>query len=478
MSKFKPFDYQLGMVEHLRDTPHAALFAGMGLGKTPCTLEAYRQLRERGDFKGALIIAPLRVCSVTWPDQVARWDMPFKVANLRTDEGKQAWRDGTADLYLINFELVSGRGSKKGFLDEYVGKDMPVDTLLVDELSCLKANSKRTKAVIKARKMFKRVHGLTGTPSPNGLLDLFYQLKVLDGGARLGKFITHYKSKWFDSDYMGYTWTPKPNAHQEINSAIADICLVRRSDDHLEIPDCNIIDVDVTLPARVMKQYKTLERNLVIQIADQTVDAQSAATLINKLQQFTAGNVYDEDGENVGLHTAKHKHLSSILSKAKGKPVLVLTRYKSEMSALLEAFPEAQAFDEKRMADWRAGKIPCWIANPASLSHGIDGIQDSCSTIVWMSLTYSLEQYEQTNARILRTGQKKAATIHRIMAVDTIDWTVASALENKADGQSTLMASIGMLQRANSSEHQSGQQDKPRDQRTSDPLDFLNRRDQ
>ena len=214
MNTFKPFEYQQGMIAHLRDTPHAALFAGMGLGKTPCTLEAYRQLRERGDFKGVLIIAPLRVCSVTWPDQVARWGFDFKVANLRTKEGKQAWLDGSADIYLINFELVSGRGSKKGFLDEFVGKDMPVDTLLIDELSCLKANSKRTKAVIKARTHFKRVHGLTGTPSPNGLMDLFYQLKVLDGGARLGKFITHFKTRWFDSDYMGYNFTPKQHAHQ------------------------------------------------------------------------------------------------------------------------------------------------------------------------------------------------------------------------------------------------------------------------
>ena len=445
---FKPFDYQHGMVDHLRDTPHAALFAGMGLGKTPCTLEAYRQLRERGDFKGVLIVAPLRVCSVTWPDQVARWGFPFTVANLRTEAGRQAWHDGSADIYLINFELVSGRGSKKGFLDEYVGKDMPVCTLLIDELSCLKANSKRTKAVIKARKHFKRVHGLTGTPSPNGLMDLFYQLKVLDGGTRLGEFITHFKNRWFDSDYMGYNFTPKKHAHHEINSAIADICMVRRSEEHLDIPDCDVIDINVALPARVMGQYKTLERQLVIDIGDNTVDAQSAATLVNKLMQFTAGIVYDEDGETIHLHTAKHAALAKIIKKH--SPVLVLTRYKSEMEALLAAFPEAEAFDERRMDDWRAGKIPVWVANPASLSHGIDGIQDSCSTIVWMSLTYSLEQYEQTNARILRTGQDKAATIYRIMAAECIDWVVASALENKSEGQSALMASVGMLQRANS----------------------------
>lgn len=447
MSMFKPFDYQHGMVDHLRDTPHAALFAGMGLGKTPCTLEAYRQLRERGNFKGVLIVAPLRVCSVTWPDQVARWGFNFTVANLRTEAGRQAWHDGSADIYLINFELVSGRGSNKGFLDEYVGKDMPVDTLLIDELSCLKANSKRTKAVIKARKHFKRVHGLTGTPSPNGLMDLFYQLKVLDGGTRLGKFITHFKNRWFDSDYMGYNFTPKKHAHHEINAAIADICMVRRSEEHLDIPDCDVIDINVALPARVMGQYKTLERQLVIDIGDNTVDAQSAATLVNKLQQFTAGAVYGEE-ETIHLHTAKHAALTKIIKKH--SPVLVLTRYKSEMEALLAAFPEAEAFDERRMDDWRAGKIPVWVANPASLSHGIDGIQDSCSTIVWMSLTYSLEQYEQTNARILRTGQDKAAKIYRIMAAECIDWVVASALENKSEGQSALMASVGMLQRANS----------------------------
>jgi len=196
-----------------------------------------------------------------------------------------------------------------------------------------------------------------------------------------------------------------------------------------------------------MKQYKALQRQLVVDIGDNTVDAQSAATLVNKLMQMTSGIVYDESGEQVALHTAKHKHLHSILSKSKGKPVLVLTRYKSEMSALLEAFPQAEQFDEKRMSDWRAGKIPCWLANPASLSHGIDGIQDSCSTIVWMSLTYSLEQYEQTNARILRTGQKKAANITRILAADTVDWVVVSALENKAEGQSSLMSAVATLQR-------------------------------
>ncbi len=439
--KFTPFPYQEPMVDHLVDHDHAALFVFMGAGKTPCTLEALHRVGGK-----ALIIAPLRVANMVWSDQVAQWGYPFKMANLRTKEGLQAWEDGTADIYTINFELVSGRGKKKGFLDEFVtSKKLPVDTLIIDELSLCKANSKRTKSIIKARKHFKRVWGLTGTPSPNGVLDLFYQLKVLDGGERLSSHITHFRNRWFTSDYMGYNWTPKQGAVEEIQERISDICLSVQSEEHLSIPGCDVVDIDVTLPAAVMRQYKALERNLVIQLGDNVVDAQSAATLVNKLQQFTAGTVYDEDGETVGLHTAKHKHLAKILGKH--EPVLILTRYKSEMEALLEAFPQVEAFDEARMDDWVAGKIPAWVANPASLSHGIDRIQHSCSTIVWMSLTYSLEAYEQTNARILRTGQDNQAKIYRILSENTVDWVVASALENKAEGQSALMASIATLQR-------------------------------
>ena len=287
--------------------------------------------------------------------------------------------------------------------------------------------------------------GLTGTPSPNGVLDLFYQLKVIDGGERLGTYITHYKNRWFDSDFMGYNFTPKMHAVEEIQNKISDICLSVQSDEHLDIPDADVVDIDVTLPVPVMSQYKALERNLVIQLGDNVVDAQSAATLVGKLQQFTAGTVYDEAGESVGLHTAKHKPLAKIL--ANHEPVLTLTRYRSEMDALLEAFPEVEAFDESRMDDWVAGKIPAWVANPGSLSHGIDRIQHSCSVIVWMSLTYSLEQYAQTNARILRTGQTKAATVYRLMAANSIDWVIASALENKEEGQTALMGTLAALQR-------------------------------
>ncbi len=447
---FTPFPYQVGMIDHLKQRPQAALFAGMGLGKTPCTLAAYADMIAAGEMKGALVVAPLRVCSVTWPDQIDRWGFNLTVANLRTPEGIKAWEEETADIYLINFEMLASKSIKgkhyPGFLERHVGVNMPVCTLLIDELSCLKANSKRTKAVIKARKYFKRIHGLTGTPSPNGLLDLFYPLKVLDGGARLGQYITHYKNRWFNSDYMGYNFTPKQHAHEQINKRISDICLVRRSEDHLDIPDCDVFDVDIKLPASIQTQYKQLERDLVVHLQDQTVDAQSAATLVNKLQQFTSGRVYDDGGDVVNLHDAKLKPLKRLL--AKHEPLLILTRYRHEMAAVLEAFPEVEQFDERRMSDWRAGKIPAWVAQPASLSHGIDGIQDSCSTIVWMSLTYSLEQYVQTNARVLRTGQKKAATVYRLMAADSIDWVVASALENKEEGQSGLMASIATLQRS------------------------------
>ena len=429
------------MIDHLVCCDHSALFCGMGLGKTACTLAALSRVKGK-----ALVIAPLRVANMVWADQVDAWGFPFKVANLRTKEGMKAWEDGTADIYTINYEMISGRGKKKGFLDEFAGKDMPVDTLIIDELSLCKANSKRTKAVIKARKFFERVWGLTGTPSANGVMDLFYQIKCVDGGMRLGTHITYFRNRWFDSDYMGWVWTPKAHAVQEIQDRISDICLVRNSEDHMDIPDCEVIDINVSLPARAMRKYRELEKHLVIELGDSTVDAQSAAVLVNKLQQFTCGHVYDENGETLALHTAKFKPLSRILDKH--QPVLVLTRYKSEMDALLEAFPQAEKFDENRMDDWVAGKIPCWIANAASISHGIDRIQHSCSTIVWMSLTYSLEQYSQTNARILRTGQKESPTIYRVMAEETVDWAVAAALEEKDKGQTTLLQALSTLQRS------------------------------
>lgn len=432
---FKPYDYQVGMVDHLVRTDHAALFVEMGLGKTICTLEALRRVCGK-----ALVIAPLRVANMVWSDQVAEWELPFKVANLRTAEGKQAWEDGSADIYTLNYELIS-----RGILDKLITKDIPADTLIIDELSMCKSNSKRTRSIVKARKSFKRVWGLTGTPSSNGLLDLFYQMKCIDGGKRFGNSVVRFREKFFDSDYMGWTFVPKPTAAKDIQNLIKDLCLVRKSEDHLDIPDAEVVDINVKLPAKVMRQYKELQKKLVIEIEDDVVDAQSAAVLVNKLQQFTAGHVYTDDGESLALHTAKYKPLGKVLDKH--TPVLVLTRYKSEMSALLEAFPQAEKFDEKRMDDWVAGRIPVWIANAASISHGIDRIQHSCSTIVWMSLTYSLEQYAQTNARILRTGQKNPPHIYRIMCEETVDWAVASALETKDKGQATLLQALSTLQR-------------------------------
>ena len=444
---FKPYDFQHSIIDHLVDKTHAALHVSPGLGKTPCTLEAYRRLRERGEFRGALIIAPLRVAYLVWADQIKEWGFPFTIANLRTPEGLQAWQDGSADFYSINFEMVSGRGSKKGFLDEHVtSKSIPVDTLLVDEVSLCKANSKRTKSIIKARKHFSRIHTLTGTPAPNSPLDLYFPLKIVDGGERLGKYVTHFKQRFFDSDFQGWKWTPKQGAVEKIQELIADIAHVKLSDDHLNIPDSEVEDINVKLSSAVMAQYRALERQLVIQVGDSVIDAQSAAVLIGKLQQMTSGSVYNDEGEHVHLHTAKHAALAKIL--AKNRPVLVLTRYQSEMAAILEAFPQVQKFDEKRMDEWKAGKIPVWLANPASLSHGIDGIQKSCSTIVWMSLTYSLEQYIQTNARILRTGQETKAKIYRILGENTVDFVVANALEEKSGNQSALMQAVKMLQRA------------------------------
>ena len=196
-----------------------------------------------------------------------------------------------------------------------------------------------------------------------------------------------------------------------------------------------------------MSQYKALQKQLVIDIGDSVIDGQSAAVLIGKLQQFCSGSVYNDEGETVHLHKSKHAAIEKIINKH--QPVLILTHYKAEMQSILDAFPQAERFDENRMDDWKAGKIPVWVSNFKSISHGIDGIQKSCSTIVWASLTYSLESYQQTNARILRTGQGNKAKIYRILAEDTVDYIIANTLERKHQGQSSLMQAVKMLQRAN-----------------------------
>jgi len=445
---FEPFNYQIPMVEHLLANDRAALFVSPGKGKTVVTLTALDVLATCGQLRGALIVAPLRVCSITWPAQVARWAHTswMRVVNLRTAEGLQAWLDGSADIYLINSELLPNRlplmfPKRKTFV-------CPVDTLVIDELSLAKnPQSKRFKALHKHLGAITRRWGLTGTPIPNNYLDLWMQVRMLDDGKRLGKTFASYKDEHFyPADYMGYTFKLVTGHKEQIDRRLADLALVMVGDAS-DLPASSIIDIPATMPPAARRQYKTLEKEMLAEIADGEITAPSAGVLVNKLLQLTSGAVYDEDRNVLPVHDAKLDALRTLLDKHRGEPVLILTAFKHESARIIAAIPEARMFDEMLLGEWQDGRIPIWVADPRSLSHGIDGLQKSCRIAIWCSLTYSHETYVQTNARLIRTGQTAETIIYRIICPGTIDDAVAEALRDKSDTQTGMLHAVRALQR-------------------------------
>lgn len=443
---FQPFAYQRPMVEHLVNHERAALFVPPGKGKTVVTLKALDELATLGEMRGALIIAPLRVCSITWPTQVARWKHSawMRVTNLRTKKGLDAWHDGSADLYLVNSELLPNLLPKmfpKGFKP-------PVDTLVIDELSLAKnPTSKRFKALRSHLSKFRRRIGLTGTPVPNNYLDLFAQIRLLDDGERLGTAFSKFKDEWFyAADYMGYTWKLRQGGKEEIDAKLSDLCLVLMGEGN-ELPASSTVDVPVPLPQPVKTKYRALQKDLLVQLERGEVVALTAATLCNKLLQFTSGAVYDEHRAVHEVHAAKLEALRTIRARHKGEPILVLCAFKHESERVLAAMPCARMFDERDLPQWQAGEIMTWVADPRSLSHGIDGLQKSCRIAVWMTLTYSNETYLQTNARLIRTGQAAETIIYRLICPGTIDDAVAEALRTKSDTQSGMLHAVHALQK-------------------------------
>ena len=445
---FRPFDYQIPMIEHLLANDRAALFVSPGKGKTVVTLTALDTLATCGMLRGALIVAPLRVCSITWPAQVARWAHTswMRVVNLRTAEGLEAWHNGSADIYLINSELLPNRlplmfPKRKTFT-------CPVDTLVIDELSLAKnPQSKRFKALHKHLGGITRRWGLTGTPIPNNYLDLWMQVKLLDDGKRLGVQYSGFRDDWFyAADYQGYTYKLVTGSKEKIDRRLADLALVMVGDP-TDLPSSSIIDIPAALPPAARKQYKTLEKEMLAEIADGEITAPSAGVLVNKLLQMTSGAVYDEDRNVLPVHDAKLDALRTLLDKHKGEPVLILTAFKHESARIIAAIPQARMFNEMLLGEWQDGRIPVWVADPRSLSHGIDGLQKSCRIAIWCSLTYSHETYVQTNARLIRTGQTAETIIYRILAPGTIDDAGAEALRDKSDTQTGMLHAVRALQR-------------------------------
>ena len=434
--------YQQMMIEHLLTHKRAALFCGLGLRKTASTLQAFLGLRALGLAETMLVVAPLRVCNLTWPNEVAKWKMSLRVCNLRQGVCP-------ADVYLCNYEMLPKLGV-------FILTQKP-DVVVFDEITRAKNHrSKRIKAIRDLIPDKTRIWGLTGTPAPNSMLELFGQFKLLDGGERLGRSFDLFKRTYFHAmDYMEYDWQLLPGAKEKIQERIKDITLTLLSSEYADVPDTVVEDLEVGLPDETRAQYKKLERDLLISIGKdaQVVVAVNAAVLVNKLLQLTSGVVYDENKQTVQVHHGKLDALLKYVDKYH-EPALIVYNYRHELELLRKMLPEAVAFEDAKTpkaqgeleARWNAGKVRQLLVHPASVGHGLN-LQEGGSTVIWFSLTWSRELYDQLNGRVARQGQKQLIKIVRIICPGTIDDAVVETLREKGEGQTALLTALTNLRK-------------------------------
>lgn len=446
---FRPDPHQKRITVHCLVNELAMVHAGMGLGKTSAVLQALEdKILDTGS--GVLVVAPIKVCLLTWPDEIKKWDQFrwMRVVSLRTKEGREAWRRGTADIYLINWEYLPSF-IKNVMVDVTHRREMPVQTIVYDEISKAKSHkSKRVNAWRRFSYLFRHRIGLTGTPAPNSYLDLFAQYRLLMGNkSPLGTSFIKFRNRYFyPEDYMQYRWVIRDGAKEEIQKLIAPYTIALNAAQYLKIPPVHTIDREVKLPEEGLTFYRKLEKTLLAKIRDREIEALNAAVLVGKLQQVTSGFVYDKPEPPVYIHNEKIKALKQIIREHPGKPILVVTMFEEgERARLLKRIPGAELFDERRMKAWNRGEIPVWIIDPRSAGHGLN-LQYGGHIIVWMSLTYSREFYDQTNARLARKGQEEETFIFRIVAPGTVDDAVASVLEAKGTQQQGLISALTNLQ--------------------------------
>ena len=443
--QYCPHDYQKYASQFIIDHPVAAILLQMGLGKSVITLTAIRDLAlDRFEVSRVLVIAPLRVARDTWPAEIQKWDhlagLTCSVAVGTDAERRAALRQNTM-IHIINRENVSWLIEKSGLPFDY-------DMIVIDELSSFKSHTaQRFKSLLKVRHRVSRIVGLTGTPSSNGLMDLFAQFRILDGGKRLGRFITHYRNEFFQPDRTNgmqvYSWKPRPGAEEEIYRRIADISISMKSTDYLKMPECVINRVPVRMEEDEMHIYRELKTQLVTELKGQQIDAKNAAALSGKLCQMACGAVYMEDGDSIRFHDRKLDALEDLIEAANQNPVLVAYWYRHDSQRIRERFPDARELKTSRdIARWNAGEIPVALIHPASAGHGLN-LQVGGSTLIWFGLTWSLELYQQTNARLWRQGQRSdTVVIHHIITQDTIDEQIMTALEQKDKTQTALIDAV------------------------------------
>lgn len=444
---FKPWNYQEYAINHILEHDVAGLFLDMGMGKTVSSLTAIDNLLFLGDTNKVLVIAPKRVADDTWSTEIDKWDhlkgLRISIV-LGTSKQRSEAVEADADIYVTNRENVVW------LVDTYF-KSWKWDTCIIDELSSFKsAKAKRFRALKKVRPYFRRIIGLTGTPAPNSLIDLWPQLYLLDGGQRLGRTITGYREQYFvpgdRNQHIVYNWNLKEGAEDAIHERINDICISMMAKDYLDIPERIDNKIEINLPKKAMDQYKELEKDLVIELDNEDITATNAAVLTGKLLQMSNGAIYSESKEFVEIHDEKLNALLDIIEAANGKPVLVFYSYKHDLTRIMKVLSQnklkgQELKDSSDIKKWNSGEIPILLLHPASAGHGLN-LQYGGNIVVWFGLTWSLELYQQANARLHRQGQKDIVIIHHLIAKGTVDEDVMRALESKEVNQNVLLEAV------------------------------------
>ncbi len=441
--KYVPHDYQQYATEYIKSHPVAAVLLDMGLGKTAISLTALLDLLfDSFEAHRILVIAPLRVARDTWPAEIEKWDhlsmLTYSVA-VGSEKDRKAALMRDADIYIINRENVQ-------WLVEQSGIPFTFDTVIVDELSSFKNHqSKRFKALMKVRPRIKRIVGLTGTPSANGLMDLWAEFKVLDMGQRLGRFIGMYRNNYFRPDKRNgqiiYSYKLLPGADKAIYKQISDITISMKATDHLKMPELVMNTHTVELSDDEREHYDELKQTLVLQLPEKEITVANAAALTGKLLQMANGAIYDDDGDHIHIHDRKLDALEDLIEGANGKPVLVAYWFKHDLERIKSRFKVREMKSSSDIREWNTGKIPVAVIHPASAGHGLN-LQTGGSTLIWFGLTWSLELYQQTNARLWRQGQQDTVVIHHIITDDTVDGRVLKALQSKEKIQDSLIAAV------------------------------------
>jgi len=446
--RYEPHDYQVYAAEYIKQHDVAAVLLECGLGKTSITLTAINDLMfDSFEIHKVLVIAPIRVAKMSWPDEIEKWDhisdLRYSVA-VGTEAERIKALETPADIYLINRENVQWLIEKSGLPFDY-------DMVVVDELSSFKNwQAKRFKALMKVRPRVKRVVGLTGTPSSNGLMDLFAEYKILDMGQRLGRFIGQYRNTYFKPDktngHIVYSYKLLPGAEDAIYDRISDITISMKSADHIKMPELVNSRYMVRLDKKEYLKYVRMSQDLLLKLPKGEVTAANAAALSGKLTQMANGAVYSDDGDYEKIHDRKLDALEDIIESANGKPVLVAYWYQHDLDRIQERLTElkvdyARLDKEQNIRRWNDGDVPVGLIHPASAGHGLN-LQSGGNILVWFGLTWSLELYQQTVARLWRQGQENTVSVIHIIAAKTIDERIMNALETKDHTQSALIEAV------------------------------------